>query len=313
MRAYTRTASVQWFTQWCGPGFAMLVCLLLGACVAGTPAVDVPDVATTPSPIVLQSSTDEVTGEPQGEIWLPMEGVPLRDASSTPTVVRAPERGAEAVVQPDVAVALRLGDQVKVAGTGWTVGFREVVEDSRCPADVQCVWAGQVSVRLLGEHTDGRVAALTLTMPAGGPSSGALGDLQVEARRVEPARRAGFPPPESYVLDLRFSAPSSSSTLSGVRGRVTIGPMCPVMRVDQPCPDQPYRAVLIVRDSAGSEIARIEPAVDGAYALPLSPGSYLMAPLSPPVSRLPWAPARAFDVQPSVWTVLDVAFDSGIR
>jgi len=79
-----------------------------------------------------------------------------------------------------------------------------------------------------------------------GPSSGALGDLQVEARRVEPARRAGFPPPESYVLDLRFSTPSSSSTLSGVRGRVTIGPMYPVMRADQPCPDQPYRALLIV-------------------------------------------------------------------
>lgn len=218
-------------------------------------------------------------------------------------------------MQPDAIVALRLGGRVTVAGTGWRVGFREVIEDSRCPVDVQCIWAGQVVVRLVGEHSDGRVAALALTMPAGGLGSGMLGDLRVEAQGIEPVRRAGSPTPVAYILSLRIGVPQApiSSARSGVRGRVTIGPMCPVMRVDEPCPDQPYRATLVVQDTAGREVARVESSADDAYALPLPPGAYVMAPQSPSASRLPWASPQPFEVRASAWITLDISFDSGIR
>ena len=298
--------------QW-GLGCAALAGLLLGACFEGDAPLDVPDVTNTPSPVVLVATTADVSDE----VGSPAGGVPLPGDSptSTATPTPAPERGAEAVVQPEAIVALRLGDRVRVAGTGWSVAFREVIEDSRCPVDVQCIWAGQVVVRLVGEHSDGRVAALTLTMPAGGLSSGALGDLRVEAQGIEPVRRAGTPPPVVYILHLRIGAPQtlSPSALSGVRGRVTIGPMCPVMRADEACPDRPYRATLIVRDAARREIARVESSDDGAYALPLPPGAYVMEPQSPSASRLPWASPQPFEVRASAWTTLDVAFDSGIR
>ncbi|RJQ11499.1 MAG: hypothetical protein C4558_03200 [Dehalococcoidia bacterium] len=315
-----------WSRRW-GLGFAALgfatLGLLLGACFDGPSLdIDVPDTASAPSsPIVLVSTTSDVTGDPTAGpavgpavgAWVPAGSLPPRDASPTPAPT--PERGAEAVIQPDVIVTLRLSERVRVSDTGWTVGFREVVEDSRCPTDVRCVWAGQVSVRLLGEHADGRVAALTLTMPAGGPASGVLGDLRVDARGIEPVRRVEAPAPASYTLSLRVSvSPSPGSTvLSGVRGRVTIGPMCPVMRVDQPCPDQPYRALLIVHDTSGREITRIESSEDGTYALVLPPGSYMMSPQSPSASRLPWASPQPFEVRPSVWTVMNIEFDSGIR
>lgn len=35
------------------------------------------------------------------------------------------------------------------------VGFENVLEDSRCPSDVECVWAGQVKVQI-GFFTDGK-------------------------------------------------------------------------------------------------------------------------------------------------------------
>lgn len=150
---------------------------------------------------------------------------------------------------------------------------------------------------------------------SGGLGSGALGDLQVAARGIEPPRLAASPPPSSYTLSLRISVPppSGPAALSGVRGSVTIGPMSPVVRVDQPCPDRPYRAILIVRDTGGREVTRTESSEGGTYALMLPPGSYVMAPQSPSASRLPWAFPQPFAVRLSAWTVIDIAFDSGTR
>ena len=40
------------------------------------------------------------------------------------------------------------GETVKIASEGITITFVEVMEDSRCPSDVQCVWAGRATVLL---------------------------------------------------------------------------------------------------------------------------------------------------------------------
>ncbi len=227
----------------------------------------------------------------------------------TPSPTPASGGGSDAVVQPDGLVSLRLGEHVRVAGTGWTVTFREVIEDSRCRPEVQCIWAGQIVVRLVGDHADGRVAALVLAMPAGSLGSGLLGDLRVEAQ-VETGS-----PGSTYVLSLRAGVPqpASPSNLSGVRGRVTIGPMCPVVREDVPCPDRPYQALLTVRDAAGREVARVESAADGTYSIPLGPGSYVLTPQPPAGGVMPRAAPQPFEVRVLLWSTVDVAFDSGIR
>lgn len=296
--------------------FLALAPLLLAACFGDEVTGVGVNEDTTPSPTVLVSNTDHVTGDSQveGDSPTPPGDVPPRDLTSTPTPAPTPTTEA-IIVQLDTVVSVRLGAHVRVAGTGWSVAFREVVEDSRCPVDVQCIWAGQVTVRLVGEHTDGRVAVQLLTMPAGTSGSGTLGDLVVEGVGIEPARVAGAPQPSSYLLHIRVRAAPVSDHLglSGVRGRVTIGPMCPVMRADQPCPDQPYQATLVVRDAKGQEIARVQSSSDGTYALPLPPGAYVMDPLTPSASRLPFAAKRPFEVTASTWTTLDIPFDSGIR
>src|SRR5829696_5891659 len=40
------------------------------------------------------------------------------------------------------------GQEAKVQGSSIVIRFNGVTEDSRCPSDVQCVWAGDAVVRL---------------------------------------------------------------------------------------------------------------------------------------------------------------------
>jgi hypothetical protein len=43
---------------------------------------------------------------------------------------------------------LRIGETVTIAGHSLTVAFDQVVEDSRCPVNTTCFWAGHAVVRL---------------------------------------------------------------------------------------------------------------------------------------------------------------------
>jgi len=111
---------------------------------------------------------------------------------------------------------------------------------------------------------------------------------------------------------LAACAPSQASEIDGgVAGRVTIGPMCPVVRLDQPCPDQSYQATLTVLNPAGKKIAQIRTDVNGLYRLALLPGDYSMHPESP--NGMPNAQDQPFTVIASQFTKLDIVYDSGIR
>lgn len=65
---------------------------------------------------------------------------------------------------------LGFGQQVDVPGAGLTLLFRDVLEDSRCPANVNCIWGGrariQVSVSLNGMH----IAEMTLGIQGDAPT-----------------------------------------------------------------------------------------------------------------------------------------------
>lgn len=66
-------------------------------------------------------------------------------------------------VQP-FDVVLAPGERVVVDDT-FTVSFRDVTEDSRCPTDVTCVWAGNGAVVL--ELTSGSTAPYSITLNTG--------------------------------------------------------------------------------------------------------------------------------------------------
>jgi hypothetical protein len=104
------------------------------------------------------------------------------------------------------------------------------------------------------------------------------------------------------------------SANSGVRGQAVIGPMCPVMRVEDPCPDEPYQASLTVLSLDGQEVMRFTTDAEGKFEIQLPPGDYVLrsdVPAGKPV--IPSAADVPFTVLPNQFTDVIVSFDSGIR
>lgn len=78
-------------------------------------------------------------------------------------------------------------------------------EDSRCPVGRQCIWAGQVRVKVLVEPAGANHAVFaTLGQPMGVDG----GTLLVEG--VTPVRTStGQTPPSHYHVTIRYTAPSA--------------------------------------------------------------------------------------------------------
>jgi hypothetical protein len=92
---------------------------------------------------------------------------------------------------------------------------------------------------------------------------------------------------------------------------VTIGPTCPVQRIDSPCPDRPYPADIIVLDDTGRRVASVSSGVDGRFRVLLPPGSYTLSPqhkATPPSAR-----EQLVTVVAGRLTTIQVVYDSGIR
>lgn len=101
---------------------------------------------------------------------------------------------------------------------------------------------------------------------------------------------------------------------SGVRGQALLGPTCPVMRVESPCPDEPYQTSLTVLSLDGQEVTRFDTDAEGKFEVKLPPGDYILrsdVPAGRPV--IPSAADVPFTVLPNQFTDVIVSFDSGIR
>lgn len=103
---------------------------------------------------------------------------------------------------------------------------------------------------------------------------------------------------------------------AGVRGTVSAGPTCPVVRdpPDPACAARPVGgALLVIASQAGVEVARVESRVDGTFAVNLAPGSYRLT--AQAVQGLMGTPAPIdFDVEAGQAAVeLRVSYDTGIR
>jgi len=98
---------------------------------------------------------------------------------------------------------------------------------------------------------------------------------------------------------------------SGIEGQALIGPACPVVKVGQECPDQPYEAVLTVNSSKGERIVQVKTDENGMFKIPLSPGEYILHPESP--DSIPFASEQSVLVEAGRFTQVSVHYDSGIR
>jgi hypothetical protein len=94
---------------------------------------------------------------------------------------------------------------------------------------------------------------------------------------------------------------------------VTLGPICPVQSTLLPCPDRPYQATLVILDAQARESARATSGTDGRYRVTLPAGRYTVLPLAPGSTPYPRASAVEATVAAGFVTVVNIAYDTGIR
>lgn len=101
---------------------------------------------------------------------------------------------------------LRVGESARLVGHNTVITFEAVRQDSRCPVDVTCVWAGNavVILRLGASQRDTALELNTTLEPKHAPVDG----LELELRSLEPVPRSGqSPSSRDYRARLRFVAP----------------------------------------------------------------------------------------------------------
>lgn len=174
-----------------------------------------------------------------------------------------------------------------------------------------------------GATSKSATPAPSVTCVAGGACGVAGGVLAtaVSTRVVVPGATSGggggaLPADTAVPPTAPASAPTATPEIAdqtgetGIVGRVTIGPSCPVQRVDSPCPDRPYEARLTLWRN-GDKIAETRSDADGRFRIIVAPGDYLLVGES--AGTLPRGTQQAVTVEDGRLTQVQVQYDSGIR
>lgn len=109
-----------------------------------------------------------------------------------------------ALLSASQEIVLEYGEDVFLEGSVLRVSFNEVLEDSRCPTDVTCVWEGNGKVIIGIAAGMGTTHALVLNTSLE-PRSAVWSGIRVTLLELNPAPHAGSEiPPESYTVRLRL-------------------------------------------------------------------------------------------------------------
>lgn len=103
---------------------------------------------------------------------------------------------------------------------------------------------------------------------------------------------------------------------SGVTGKVSLGPTCPVMKnpPDANCADKPYKTtvqIILTNSTKSSPFATTETDKNGQYKIMLPPGNYSVQPVGG--SPLPRCNTENVIVEPKKVSEVNISCDTGIR
>ena len=109
------------------------------------------------------------------------------------------------------------------------------------------------------------------------------------------------------------SATPGGTPSSGIQGIVTVGPQCPVVQAESPCPDTPFKGKVQVSQSGKGVLAQVQADAIGGYRFALAPGTYVVEPVLPGSGGPPTALPRTVVVHADAFTQADLSVDTGIR
>jgi hypothetical protein len=175
------------------------------------------------------------------------------------------------------------------------------------------------SMLLLAGCGDGyRAANRTPTATAPASATFAVATAIAGSAIVPPATVVSgdtTPAPETPAATATTAPPAATPTpgpvgQTGIAGTVTIGPTCPVQRIDSPCPDRPYEATITIWQG-GRKVAEAGSGPDGHFVVELPPGTYRVVGESP--GTFPHATEQTVIVGAGGLTQVQIQYDSGIR
>lgn len=252
---------------------------------------------------------------------------PVATATSTP------------VKPKPVQTGIAIGKSATIHGV--TIGVLELVEDSRCPVDVMCIWAGTVRVRAsinamnrdftfkLGEPQVIANATITLTSVVPAQKNSRQQVLASDYRFLftvvpingEPVActmEAKQCPDGSYVSrsgpKCEFALCPTEGSTSGVRGNVLLGPTCPVVKnpPDPACADKPYATTLQVFRAGESAIyAEGKSDAKGYFEISIPKGSYVIKATGG--TTLPRCADASVNIVAGQYASTTISCDTGIR
>jgi hypothetical protein len=122
-------------------------------------------------------------------------GLALAGCSAAPARdLQSVDPGTEVTLAPGASVSLKSGEL--------KVRFVAVTEDSRCPRDVNCIWAGEVKVRLETRHSTNTATPVEVRAGDSTDSGGyRLTVVRVEPQPVSTTRIA----PQDYRVTLTIA------------------------------------------------------------------------------------------------------------
>jgi hypothetical protein len=110
-----------------------------------------------------------------------------------------------AIVEPGASFTLAPGETAAVKGADARITFKKVTDDSRCPVDVTCVWAGDAKIEITisrnGAPDETRV--LSITPPK---HEAVVGNLRIKFVSLAPVPHQADPNPRrnyraEFVVD----------------------------------------------------------------------------------------------------------------
>lgn len=99
---------------------------------------------------------------------------------------------------------------------------------------------------------------------------------------------------------------------SGVRGTVLLGPQCPVVQEDSPCPDEPIDGAGIEVLQEGVVVKTATSGADGRFQVAVAPGTYELRAVPPEGVGMSVKPVSV-TVTAGEFVEVDLLVDTGIR
>lgn len=103
------------------------------------------------------------------------------------------------------------------------------------------------------------------------------------------------------------------NTKSGIKGKVLIGPLCPVVKIGEECPDKPYATRLAITTS--DQMKTIKEFIsdeNGKFNIEVPPGEYAIY-SAVAANVLPYCNSDIIKVNKNSYTDITVHCDTGIR